>query len=370
VVVLSNNDGCVVSRSREAKAMGVAMCAPYFKIKHEFEKKGGVAFSSNFTLYGDFSSRVMSILSEFSPDMEIYSIDEAFLDLTHIPSSEREEFAIKIRSTILKEVGIPVSIGIAATKVLAKVATNLAKKNSKGVFHIATDQQKNNLLKDYPVENLWGVGKASHLKLKTLNIKSAFALMNANPKIILNSLTVMGAKIQQELKGHRSIGIYELDEIKKLLSDHVFNASEILRREGPVCFNMSIFIMTNRFKELPQYDNSYQIKNSKGEDAPQILIGKALAGLEQIFRYGYEYKKCGVMLGNLVKKDERQLSFLEPENINTDKITAAIDKINNRYGSHIVKMMSCSNDTNGPKNPGLKSSRYTTIWDELITIKT
>jgi DNA polymerase V len=389
VVVLSNNDGCVVSRSREAKAMGVAMCAPYFQIKREFEKKGGVAFSSNFTLYGDFSSRVMSILSEFSPDMEIYSIDEAFLDLSHIPSSEREEFAIKIRSTILKEVGIPVSIGIAATKVLAKVATSLAKKNSKGVFYIATDQQKNNLLKDYLVENLWGVGKASHLKLKTLNIKSAFALMNANPKIILNSLTVMGAKIQQELKGHRSIGlqaeqdirqqiivsrsfesgICELDEIKKLLSDHVFNASEILRREGLVCFNMSIFIMTNRFKDLPQYDNSYQIKNSKGEDAPQVLIGKALAGLEQIFRYGYEYKKCGVMLGNLVKKDERQLSFLEPENINTDKITAAIDKINNRYGSHIIKMMSCSTEINGPENPGLKSSRYTTMWDELITIK-
>lgn len=391
IVVLSNNDGCVVSRTKEAKALGIPMGVPYFKIKYEFEKKGGVAFSSNFTLYGDFSARVMSVLSDFTPDMEIYSIDEAFLDLTNIPTKNIEELAIKIRTTILKEVGIPVSIGIASTKVLAKVATNLAKKSSSGsgVFHIYSDEQKNYLLKTYPVENLWGVGKASHLKLKSLNIKSAYDLMNANPKIILRNLTIMGAKIQEELKGIMTIevaeekearkqvivsrsfehGIYELDEIKKRLSDHVFRASEILREEGLVCFNFSVFIMTNRFKELPQYYNSFQINNLNGEDAPHLLIKKALDGLEHIFKYGYEYKKCGVMLNNLVVKEERQLSLFEPVNTHAEKITEVIDKINNKFGSHLVKMMSCTTETTEPKKQPTKSNCYTTTWNELKIIK-
>lgn len=389
IVVLSNNDGCVVSRTKEAKALGIPMGIPYFKIKYEFEKKGGVAFSSNFTLYGDFSARVMSVLAEFTPDMEIYSIDEAFLDLTNIPTKNVEELVIKIRATILKEVGIPVSIGIASTKVLAKVATSLAKKSSSGVFHIYSDEQKNYLLKTYAVENLWGIGKASHLKLKALNIKSAFDLMNANQKIILKNLTIMGAKIQEELKGIMTIGveqekdvrkqvmvsrsfehgIYELDEIKKHLSDHVFRASEILREESLVCFNLSVFVMTNQFKELPQYYNSFQINNLNGEDAPHILIKKALDGLEQIFKYGYEYKKCGVMLNNLVMKEERQLSLLEPVDTHAEKITEVIDKINNKFGSHLVKMMSCTIEKRGHQKQPTRSNCYTTMWDELKIVE-
>jgi DNA polymerase V len=389
VVVLSNNDGCVVSRSREAKALGVPMGSPYFKIKYDFERKGGVAFSSNFALYGDLSARVMSTLSEFIPDMEVYSIDEAFLDLSHIRPDCLEDLATKIRATILKEVGIPVSIGIATTKVLAKMATAMAKKSPKGVFYIASEEQKNNLLKTFSVENIWGIGKASHLKLKILNIKFAYDLMNANPKIILKTLTIMGAKIQEELKGNMSIGleveqdirkqiivsrsfehgIYELDEIKKRLSDHVFHASEILRQEELVCFNMSVFIMTNRFKDLAQYYNSYQVNNSRGEDAPQILITKALEGLEQIFKYGYEYKKCGVMLNNLVIKHERQLSLLEPDDFGTQKITETIDKINNKFGGHAIKMMSCSSSVRGTSKMEKISNCYTTVWNDLMTIK-
>lgn len=388
VVVLSNNDGCVVSRTKEAKALGIPMGAPYFKIKYEYEKQGGVAFSSNFALYGDFSARVMSVLSEFTPDLEIYSIDEAFLDLTNIPTKNIEELAIKIRSTILKEVGIPVSIGIASTKVLAKVATSLAKKSTSGVFHIYSEEQKNTLLKSYPVENLWGVGKASYLKLKSLNIKTAYDLMNANPKVILKTLTIMGAKIQEELKGIMTIGvtlnketrkqiivsrsfehgIYEIDEIKKRLSDHVFRASEILREEGLVCFDLSVFIMTNRFKELPQYNNTFQINNLNGEDAPHLLIKKALEGLEKIFKYGYEYKKCGVMLTNLVLKEERQLSLLEPVDTHAEKITEVIDKINNKFGSHSIKIMSCSTETEGKRSKPTKSNCYTTEWDDLKII--
>jgi DNA polymerase V len=360
LVVLSNNDGCVVSRTKEAKALGIPMGVPYFKIKYEFEKRGGVACSSNFALYGDLSARVMSVLAEFTPDLEIYSIDEAFLDLTNIPTSNIEELAIKIRTTIFKEVGIPVSIGIAPTKVLAKVATSLAKKSPVGVFHIYSDEQKNNVLKTYPVENIWGIGRASHQKLKSFNIKTAYDLMNANPKMILKNLSILGVRIQEELKGIMSIGIeqvkearkqvmvsrsfekgiYELDEIKKRLSSHVFRASEIMREEKLVCFSLSVFIMTNRFKDLPQYNNSFEIKNLSGEDAPHVLIKKALYGLEQIFQYGYEYKKCGVMLNELVMREERQLSLFEPINVHAEKITEVIDKINNKFGGHKVKLMS------------------------------
>ncbi len=390
VVVLSNNDGCVVSRTKEAKALGIPMGAPYFKIRYAYEKQGGVAFSSNFTLYGDLSHRVMSILAEHTPDLEIYSIDEAFLDLTNIPTNDLEKLCIKIRNIILKEVGIPVSIGVGPTKVLAKIATTFAKKAPYGVFVMPTNrEEKNKLLKQFPVGEIWGIGRASEHKLKIFNIKTAHDLMMAEEKNIQSLLTIVGRRIQDELKEIPSIeielerekrkqiivsrsfdhGLFELDDIKKRLADHVFRASEKLREESLVCFNMSVFVMTNRFKDLPQYYNSYQVNNSTGVDSPVVLIKKAMEALEKIFKYGYEYKKCGVMLNDLVMSDQKQLSFLEPENPQIEKVTNTIDLINQRFGSHTIKVLSCTTKNGAYKDQALKSDRFTTSWKELKLIK-
>ncbi len=388
VVVLSNNDGCVVSRSREAKALGVPMGAPYFKIKNEYERQGGVAFSSNFALYGDLSARVMSILAEFTPDLEVYSIDEAFLDLSDLPHVDIEALCNKVRMKILKEVGIPVSIGVATSKVLAKVATSLAKKRNEGFCYIKSEEEKNYILKKFPVENLWGIGKASHLKLKALNIKMAYDLMIADTSRVLKTLTIVGAKIQEELKGNSIIdlgidrdnrkqilvsrsfeeGLYELEEIQKRLSDHVFKASEIMREENLVCYSLDVFIMTNRFKDLPQYYNHYQIKNNKGESAPHVLTKKALEGLGKIFKYGYEYKKCGVVLSDFKNSNQKQLSFLEVENPSDEKLTQVIDQINRKYGHHAIKIMSGTTDQDKINSQTKRSGRYTSEWDELKTL--
>jgi len=388
VVVLSNNDGCIVSRSKEAKALGLKMSAPYFEIKDEFEKCGGVAFSSNFTLYADMSSRVMNILAEFTTDIEIYSIDEAFLDLTDFPLEKLEELCIHYRKRILKEVGIPVSVGVDKTKVLAKIATTFAKKSKSGVFIIKSDQHRKQILESFPVEEIWGIGHASALKLNLLRIKTALHFATAADQLIQKTLTITGLRIQHELRGIRCLEINEqrqkrkqivvsrtLDcdiygkaELAKHVSDHIFRASEKLRDDGLICYHLSLYIITNRFKDIPQYYGSGQGTFSQGEEAPQVMIKKALEILDEIYRNGHGYKKCGVLLSDLRPKEERQLSLLENNFLETEKVTNVIDAINKRFGPHSIKVLSCNQKRKNALQTRL-SPNYTTSWEELLLIK-
>lgn len=241
IVVLSNNGGCVVSASSEAKALGIKVGDTYFKIKESFEKKGGVGLLSNFNLYGNISCKIMNILSDCTPEIEVYSIDEAFLDLTNTPIENDLEFGRALKQKIYQYVSIPVSIGIAPSKVLAKIATKLAKKNG-GVYILNDRKQTDEILATLPVDEIWGIAEASSLKLRLLGIKTAYQLMNAPEVLIRKTLTVVGARIQLELRGIAAIeletdvkikkqvivsrsfeqGIYDLFDIEKKLSDHIF----------------------------------------------------------------------------------------------------------------------------------------------------
>jgi DNA polymerase V len=387
VVVLSNNDGCVVSRSKEAKAIGIKMGALYFEIKNYFESRGGVAFSSNFSLYADLSSRVMSILSEITNDIEIYSIDEAFLNLSAFPLQDLEELCITTRKRIIKEVGIPVSIGVDTTKTQAKIATDLAKKAPNGVFVMANNHLRESIYKTYPAEDIWGIGSASALKLKLIKVNTAFDMIKAEDKLIQKILTITGLRTQHELRGISCIDInhqrpkrkqivvsrtlkfkvYEKIELAKAVSDHVFRASKKLRDDGLVCYHLNLFILTNTFNDSPQFYGQGHAILHQGESAPNVLIKNALNILDSIFKYGFEYKKCGVILSDLRQKEERQLSLLENNHEENEKISTLIDTVNRKFPQSL-KIMSCS-----PKKEKSQSARMsknlTTSFDELLTIK-
>ncbi len=388
VVVLSNNDGCVVSRSREAKELGIVMGVPYFKIKDLCQEKGVMVFSSNYPLYADLSSRVMRTLYHFAPEVEVYSIDEAFMDLSSLPFASAEDFAIEVRQTLYKEVGIPISMGIAATKVLTKVATKLAKKNKRGVFVIDEHTDKEKLLTHFPVEDLWGIGHQSALKLKILGIRNAWQLLNANEALIQKTLTVVGKRIQQELKGVNCIeldlekehkqqiissksferSIWVRNDLQEALANHALRASAKLRQEEQVCFGLQVFIHTNRFKESPQYYNSATEYFLSGTNSPQDIIQKSMQALERIYKDGFEYKKCGIMLFDVRPHCQLQLSLFDQdhsERAKKEKIAQTLDQINQKFGPHSISFFACGTKTPWDKNGSKKSPSFTTNWKEL-----
>lgn len=388
VVVLSNNDGCVVSRTKEVKALGIPMGVPYFKIKQLCREHGILAFSSNYPLYADMSSRVMRTLYEFTPEVEVYSIDEAFLNLTTLPVKNFLDFGIEIKSTVIKEVGIPVSVGIASTKVLTKVATSLAKKNREGVFVIDDQTDMQALLSSMKVEDIWGIGRQSALKLHILGIRNAWQLRNAEPALIQKTLTVVGKRIQLELQGVPCIdlelekehkqqilssksffhSVWSKKELQEALANHAVRASEKLRAENQVCFGLQIFIHTNRFKDLAQYYNSATEYFLSGTHSPQDLITKAFSALDKIYRDGFEYKKCGIMLFDLRPHTELQLSLFDhnqKEHEKKEAVNQTLDKINQKFGSHTISFLACGTRTPWDKNGTQKSPSYTTSWKEL-----
>jgi DNA polymerase V len=393
VVVLSNNDGCVVSSSPEAKKFGAKTGVAYFEIKKDFEFAGGVAFSANYTLYGDFSARVMVILAEFAGDydnIEFYSVDEAYIIFYFDGTDEEfEEILIKSRKRILKEVGIKVSFCAANTKTQSKVGMNIAKKRKEGVYVFINEELITSYLKYFPVQEIWGIGRASAAKLKAIGVDTAWKLAQAEPKTIRKLLTVTGARLQSELQGISCIEflndidpkkgittsrsflkpVYELEVVEKFISDHVFNATEKMRKTQQVCHHMTIFIYTNHFKEqLPQCYLSDEIPLEQGEDSPTVLADLAIKAMRRIFKYGYEYRKCGVILTDLRPKSERQLSLFSTDHEKNDKLTSTIDQINERFGPRKLKLMSCNKDI--PKPDGArKSKRYTTNLNEILIVK-
>lgn len=388
VVVLSNNDGCVVSRSKEAKAMGLKMGSVFHEIKDSFERQGGVAFSSNFPLYADISSRVMAILTEYAVDIEFYSIDEVFLELEGFTLEEIEKLCLHIRARILNDVGIPVSIGIDRTKTQAKIATSFAKKSHSHVFFIKTDEQRNEIYKKFPVADIWNIGKASDVKLRILRIKTAYDLIHADDQLIQKTLTITGLRTQHELRGITCIDIknarekrkgflvsrtlkkmvWDKHELAQSLSDHAFRVSEKLRDDGLVCHHLSIFFVTNPFHDTPQYYGFGHTLFNQGESAPHIIIKKALELLDQHFVYGYAYKKCGVMLQDLRPKEELQLGLFESGHEENDKISGIVDAVNKRFPQGL-RIMSCSRKNRGFSTFNRLSQNFTTSFNELLVVR-
>ena len=358
VVVLSNNDGCVISRSTEAKKIGIKMGEPYFKVKELVKKNSVHIFSSNYALYGDLSRRVMKTLKSFTDKIEIYSIDEAFIDLSHIEDKEIENYGKEIRERILKWTGIPTSVGIANTKTLSKVANHIAKENKTGVIYIKEDVDEK--LKNFHISDIWGVGKQlSKLYIKN-GIDTAYKLKNISNSWVKKSTNVLGAKTVMELRGtscidlithetkrksccvSRSFGkkVESLNKLKESITTHCLNAAEKIRNDNQVTRSITVSIRTSPFdKNRNYYSNTITIDLPMATSNSIELIKNAIIGLKKIYRYGYFYQKAGVTLSKLQDMELNELNLLTPLMENKSKtLMRAIDFTNAKYGRNSISI--------------------------------
>ncbi len=358
VVVLSNNDGCVISRSTEAKKIGIKMGEPYFKVKELVRKYNVKIFSSNYALYGDISRRVMKTLKSFSEKIEIYSIDEAFIDLSHIEEKEVKNYGKEIRERILKWTGIPTSVGISNTKTLCKVANNIAKKNKTGVVYLKENIDES--LKKFHISDIWGVGKQlSKLYIKN-GIDTAYKLKNISNSWVKKSTNVLGAKTVMELRGipcinletqevkrksccvSRSFGkkVESLGKLQESITTHCLNAAEKIRHDNQITRSITIFIRTSPFdKNRKYYSNSITIDLPVATSNSLELVKIAIIGLKKIYKYGYFYQKAGIIFSKLTESSENEFNLLAPilEN-KSQTLMKAIDFTNAKYGRNAISI--------------------------------
>lgn len=392
VIVLSNNDGCAVSRSDEAKALGVEMAQPVFMIE-DFLKKNNVAvFSSNYTLYGDMSDRVMKTMAAFVPRMEIYSIDEAFLDLHDLPYTDFLALGVKIRKTVLQHTGIPVCVGIAPTKTLAKMANRYAKKKYKdvGVFWAANDELINEMRAFTEVGDIWGIGSRYALKMRNNGFKTAADLINAPDEWIRKEMSVVGLRLLNELRGipaikwefetpikknictSRSFGKLtdDISILREAVSNYAAACAEKLRRQKSCCKEMSVFINTNPHKTYePQYMRSINLELERASNNTAELIKYALKGLDIIFKKGYRYMKCGVIVQEFTPEGALQGSLFETADMEKNKkIMAAMDKLNNSLGKETVRLATQGFKKRYKLRADHLSPRYTTNIDQILKV--
>ena len=394
IVVLSNNDGMIIARSNEAKALGIPMGSPLFKVENIIKKHNVAVFSSNYTLYGDMSHRVMSTLEQFSPDVEIYSIDEAFINLEGFAHTDLNEYCRTIRKTVYQWTGIPVSIGLAATKTLSKIANRYAKKHPElnGVLNLyeASEDEIDFYLDKTAVEDIWGVGRQYTKLLHKHNIETALQLKKANDKWIKQKMTVMGLRTVNELRGiacieydytpppkqsivsSRSFGrtVETIEEIKESVALFTTRAAEKLRFQNSAANLLTVFLRTNPFKETAQYHNGVVVTLPVATDISSEMIEYAMKGVEQIYRPGYLYYKVGVMLSGIVPKDSVQFSlFDDPNRSKKAKLTETMDFINMLYGSNTLFYAREGVERNWKTRSENKSKRFTTDWDDLPEVK-
>jgi len=388
VIVLSNNDGCAIARTPEAKALGIKMGAPFFEIKNLCKKHGVAVFSSNFALYTNFSDRVMSVLAKNCPEIEVYSVDEAFVNLTGVPNLM--EHGQYLRDIVNDHIGIPTGFGIAPTKVLAKVANHIAKKSTKakGVVSLMEERLQDVALKRTPVGDLWGIGRRGADKMHELGIQTAFDFkIYENERLIQRIFTKTGLQIKHELMGiscfslgqdverkkeimcSRTFGdcIYDKEDLKKVISGYIENAALKMRAQDSTCLELSVFARTNPFKNTEQYFMYERQKLINPTNDSRKLVMKALELIERGFREGFEYRKAGVKLARFHDAIEYQIDLFYPNDTERDKaLMQTMDQINFVEGEGAVKLASSgTNDQAWRMNRNYKSPRYTTNWNEL-----
>jgi len=391
VVVLSNNDGCVVALSKEAKQLGIKMCEPWFKIEKPFLQKGGVAFSSNYELYADISSRVMQTLEYLSPKVEVYSIDEAFLDLTGLRN--HEEFGHQCRRTIDQWVGVPVCVGIGPTKTLAKAANYGAKHYpaTNGVVSLLDVRRRNKLLSLMPVREVWGVGSRINKKLNSLGIETALELAEIDTKLIKRKFSSVLERTVMELKGYPCIGlehqpktkkqivvsrtfgkkVNDVSSINEAVSDYASRACEKLRRENQYCKMVSVFMRTNYFRKQDRQYNGFQSYKlfSPTNDTRDILNATRYL-TEKLFKKDINFIKAGVMLSDFYDEGIYQGDLFRVFNRREDskKLMTTIDKINSS-GIGKITFASQGIKKSWSMKRLLKSPRYLTSWEEMPVVK-
>ena len=393
VVVLSNNDGCVISRSQEAKDLGIKMGVPYFKHKQAFKRHGVKAFSSNYTLYADMSNRVMETLSKFTPNIENYSVDEAFLSFDGM-NINLKDYGHNIKNTVFNWTGMPVSVGIAKTKVLSKIANEIAKKNpkAKGVMNMSGISQKqiDSILNVFKVEDLWGVGRRYAMMLHKHGIKTALQLKQIEIRWIRKKMTVLGERIVRELREtpcipletiskdkkeitcSRSFGkkITNIKDIKESIADYVFRAGEKLRSQESLCSGLYVYIATSYFAE-DKYANGAYIKLSSATADTSKLISKAYSIIDKIFLAGKKYAKAGVVLSGITNNTNIQSDlFIKPYTKTKQKnLMSTIDELNTRMGKNTVSYACSGINKSWAMKRELLSKRYTTRSDELVVVR-
>ena len=391
VVVLSNNDGCIVSRSNEAKALGIKMGEPYFKAKDIIIKNDVQVFSSNYSLYGDLSRRVMRTLKRFNSDIEVYSIDEAFMDLTSFSDSEVLDVGQEIRETVLQWTGIPTSIGIAKTKTLSKVANHIAKRKQSGVTSFIGIDNIDPLLERVDINDVWGVGRQLTKFYHKNGIYNAKQLKNKSNTWIKKNSNVLGSRTAMELRGvscidlektkskrkscvvSRSFGqrIEKYQELKEAVAGYCLNASEKIRSESLIAKSITVFIRTSPFQNrFGYYSNSITIDFPiKTNDSIEI-VKTALTALESIFKNGYRYQKAGVLLSGLSEATNNKNLFSSEKDEKINSLMKSIDNTNYRYGRSTLSLASAGVHKRWNMKREYSSKIDTADFHCLPTIKT
>ena len=392
VVILSNNDGCVIARSNEAKVLGIPMGAPAFEYKKLFEDNNVFVYSSNYALYGDMSSRVMNILSTFSPEIEVYSIDEAFLKFQGFEMFDLDEYGLKIQRTVTKGTGIPVSIGFAPTKALAKVANKIAKKfpeRTQSVYTIDNEEKRIKALKWTKIEDVWGIGRKHAKRLKNIKITNAYQFTQLSDDWVRKEMAVVGLRLKHELQGKPTLNLEapknkkmiattrsfekmytKFEDISERVSTFTASCSEKLRKQESHCNMIMVFVQTNYFrKDQPQYSRNIVIKTDFPTNSTIELNHYAQIGLKQIFREGYHYKKAGVIVMGLTPNSETQLSLFCSSNPKHQPLMSIIDKMNKSYGKNKIKFATQSIDRQWKMKQEKLSPSYTTRINDIVSIQ-
>lgn len=394
VVVLSNNDGNVVARSDEVKRLGLPFGAPFFRVRELARKEGVAVFSSNYTLYGDMSRRVMECLARFSPEMEVYSIDEAFLSVGEAAGNPLE-YGMRVRDTVRRWTGIPVSVGIARTKTLAKLAARFAKREpaSGGVLELIDGACLKERLAMAGAGDVWGVGERYRLLLERYGIRTALELRDAPDRWVRRNMTVTGLRTVWELRGvpclpleelpapkkgivsSRSFGrpVESLEELREAVASYTARAAEKLRCQGSVVGSIAVFLSTNRFREKdPQYSASFACRLPEPSSYTPRLMGAALHLLGRAYRRGYRYKKAGVMFYEIMPEGEAQLDLFSRfhDSDRTRRLMGTMDRVNRAMGRHALRFAVEGSVGSWRMRRDFLSGRYTTHWAEIPVVGT
>ena len=394
IAVLSNNDGCVIARSAELKELGIKMGTPEFEIRQAIKAGKIIPFSSNYELYGEMHNRMMHTLSRFTPDWEIYSVDECWLLFKDF-NYDIHDYAKYIVKETWKLVGVPISIGIAPTKTLAKVANKLAKKdkNSEGAMVIEHEHEIIMALDRFPVEDLWGVGRAKAKKLATMGVKTALDFRKLPGEWVKKQFTITGFRMWRELHGYpclelvesirnkeaiatgRSFGklLTDYKDVNEALVNHASSCAQKLRKQKSYAGYLNVQIETSRFRnDLPQYVNSITIKLLQPTDDSRIIIKGAIDGLKRIWRDNYHYNRCGVMLLDLkdANTGKQEALFGGHERTQSEALMNVLDKVNSKYGKNTIKLAIQGGDGKAwALKSNFRSPRYLTRLEEFINLK-
>lgn len=388
IVVLSNNDGCVIARSNEAKAIGIKMGAVYYQIQAEIKKHGIAVFSSHYTLYGDISARVMTNIARFTPEVEVYSIDECFFGLKGFDNLN--SYAKLIRETVIRNTGIPISLGVAPTKVLAKVANKRAKK-ADGVIVLDTNEKITEILKDFPIQDLWGIGRQYADKLINMGISTAGQLRDLPIDWVQTNMTIVGVRMWRELWGESCIPLHlmldrkkamvtsrafgkltdDYKELQEATTSYISRPAFKLRREKCCATVITVKLLTNAFNlEQAQAFPSITIPLTHPINNTPDLVKIALEGLRKIYLRGYLFKKVEVGALGLIPESEVQLNMFTPyKGIENNKISKIMDKLNAHYGKGTLRMATESKKQRWTLRREFLSPEYTTNWENIIKTK-